>query len=339
MKAKSSHNSRWSDASRFRRLPGLVLLALAVSTVRAQDTVPIRRLPPGAQPGAPTTLSVQVRLVSVFVNVTDTAGAPVPNLTRDNFLLTEDSRQQALAVFEKQSGVPLSLVLAIDTSGSTHKDFSLEEHAAHDFVHALLRPVDQLAVFEINSDVREVVPFTNNVHRIDQGLANLGRGPATAFFSAVYLASQGLAGRPGRKVLVLISDGTNTVEGTTYGQALEQAERGEVMIYSIIDVPIEADAGRDTGGEHAMITLSEQTGGKYFYADSAHLGEAFRKISDDLRTQYLLAYYPRPLTGGEQTVAAQRDAFHTIHVALTGLAPEARYTALYRTGYYRAVAP
>ncbi len=327
---------------------GIALLALASLSASAQttqmaqptQTVPIRRIPPAPPTdNATPTLSVQVRLVSVFVNVTDPQGAPVPNLTRDNFLVTEDSRKQVISVFEKQSGVPLSLVLAIDTSGSVHKDSLLEEHAAHDFVHSLLRPVDQLSVLEFNSDVREAVPFTNNLHRIDQGLSSLTRGPATAFFSAVYLASQSLAPHTGRKVLVLISDGSNTVAGTTYGQALEQAERGEVMIYSIIDVPIEADAGRDTGGEHAMITLSEQTGGKYFYADSAHLGEAFRKISDDLRTQYLLAYYPRQLTGGEQTPSSERDAFHAIAISLTGLPPDAHYTALYRSGYYRSVAP
>jgi Ca-activated chloride channel family protein len=285
------------------------------------------------------TLSVHVRLVSVFVNVTDSAGAPVPNLTRDNFQIAEDNQPQPIAVFEKQSGVPLSLVLAIDTSGSTHKDSSVEQHAARDFVHALIRPVDQLSVYEFNSDVREVVPFTSNVHRIDEGLGSLGRGPATAFYEAVYLAAQGLGSHSGRKVLVLISDGGNTVSGTTYQQALEQAQRGEVMIYSIIDVPIEADAGRDTGGEHAMITLSQETGGKYFYADSQHLDEAFRKISDDLRTQYLLAYYPRQVAQGDLTLAAQRDAYHSISVSLSGLGPDLHYTPLYRTGYYRAVAP
>jgi Ca-activated chloride channel family protein len=291
------------------------------------------------QPNPPSTLTVHVRLVSVFVNVTDPAGAPVPNLTRDNFQISEDGHPQPIAVFEKQSGVPLSLVLAIDTSGSTHKDFSVEQHAARDFVHALIRPVDQLSVYEFNSDVREVVPFTNNVRRIDQGLGSLGRGPATAFYEAVFLASQSLSTHNGRKVLVLISDGGNTVAGTTYQQALEQAERGEVMIYSIIDVPIEADAGRDTGGEHAMITLSQETGGKYFYADSQHLDDAFRKISDDLRTQYLLAYSPRRVAEGELTLAAQRDAFHTIGVSLTGLAPGLHYTPLYRTGYYRSITP
>ncbi len=286
------------------------------------------------------TLSVHVRLVSVFVNVTDAHGAPVPNLSKENFLLSEDGRPQSISVFEKQSGVPLALVLAIDTSGSTHKDTSIEQRAAREFVHAMLRPVDQLSLFEFNSDVREVVPFTNNVKRIDQGLGSLGRGPATAFFSAVYLASEGLAAHSGRKVLVLISDGGNTVQGTTFQQALEQAQRGEVMIYSIIDVPIEADAGRDTGGEHAMITLSEQTGGKYFYADSTHLADAFGKISDDLRTQYLLAYYPRPVRVGAPAFDPTAPAgFHSIHLALTGLPADEQDTASYRAGYYRAPQP
>ena len=65
------------------------------------------------------------------------------------------------------------------------------------------------------------------------------------------------------------------------------------MIYSLIDVPIEASAGRSTGGEHALITLAEQTGGKYFYVSDGGLDKAFAKVSDDLRTQYLIGYYPR----------------------------------------------
>ena len=188
--------------------------------------------------------------------------------------------------------MPLSIVLAIDTSGSTHKDLSLEKSAAHNFVHALMRPVDQLDLMDFNSDVREVVPFTNNVHRVDAGLENLSIGPATALYDAVYLASQILAPRRGRKVLVIISDGGNTVKGVDYAQALEQARRGEVMIYSIIDLPVVADAGRETGGEHALITLSQETGGKYYYADEGNLDKAFRQVSEDLRTQYLIGYYP-----------------------------------------------
>ena len=277
-------------------------------------------------------LRVNVRLVNVFVNVTDTNGAPVAGLGKEDFALTDDKHPQQIAVFEKQSEVPLSLVLAIDTSGSTRKDMEVEQKAAHDFVHALLRPVDQMSLFDFNSDVRQVVDFTNSPRRIDEGLQNLSKGPATAFFSAVYLASQSLAqrprqasGAPARKVLLLISDGSNTVKGTTYSEALEQALRGEVIVYCIIDVPIAADAGRDTGGEHAMITLAEETGGKYYYAEAAGLAAAFRHISDDLRTQYLLGYYPHGGLPGA-------GVFHTIGVQLTHPAPAEQLH--YRSGYY-----
>jgi len=261
------------------------------------------------------------------VNVTDAAGAPVPGLTQDDFCLNEDGHAQKIAYFERDTGMPLSVVLAIDTSGSTHKDLWVEKSAAHNFVHALMRPVDQLDLMDFNSDVREVVPFTNNVRRIDSGLEDLSTGPATALYDAIYLASQSLARRRGRKVLVVISDGGNTVKGVDYSQALEQARRGEVMLYSIIDLPIVADAGRETGGEHALITLSEETGGKYYYADEGNLEQAFKKVSEDLRTQYLLGYYPsHRLTD---------SPFRTISVTLSK-PPVAKgpYAIRHRTGYY-----
>ena len=191
-----------------------------------------------AQRTEPPTISVNVRLVNVFVNVTDDKGSPVPGLTRDDFLLSEDDHPQKIAVFERQSELPLEIVLAIDTSGSVHKDLGLEQEAAKHFVHSLLRPVDHLDLMEFADNVREVIFFTNNPGRIDRGLNDMVRGAATALYSGVYLASQSLAPRSGRKVLVIISDGGNTVKGTTYDQALEQALRGEVMVYPIIDVPI-----------------------------------------------------------------------------------------------------
>ncbi|HSY72632.1 MAG TPA: VWA domain-containing protein [Alloacidobacterium sp.] len=270
-------------------------------------------------------IRVDVRLVNVFANVTDANGAPVANLTKDDFILTEDGHPQKIAVFERQSNMPLSIVLAIDTSGSVNKDLAIEKRAAHNFVHSLLRPVDRLDLIDFSSDVREVVPFTNRLNHIDYGIENLLPGPATALYSAVYLSSQSLAIQPGRRVLVLISDGGNTVKGTDYADALEQAVRAETMVYSIIDVPIAADAGRDTGGEHAMITLSQETGGKYYYADAEHLSEAFEKVSNDLRTQYLLAYYP------EHRLA--RSDFRTIDVTLKQPA-DAHYSVRHRTGYY-----
>jgi len=170
-----------------------------------------------------------------------------------------------------------------------------------------------------------VVGFTNQPTRIDRGLASLRSGPATALYDAIYLASDSLAKKEGRKVLVLVTDGGDTANTVTYDQALEEALRGEVMVYSIIDVPIEASAGRDLGGEHALITLAEQTGGKYFYANAGGLDKAFAQVSEDLRTQYLLGYYPANQPPGL--------TFHRIHVSVPRAAKEA-FDIRYRTGYY-----
>ena len=146
-----------------------------------------------AKPISVPPIRVEVKLVNVFVNVTDANGAPVGGLTKDNFTLAEDGQPQKIAVFDRESSVPLSIVLAIDTSGTVHKDMSIEEHAAREFIHALLRPVDQLDLMEFSSDVREVVPFTNNLHQIDNGLERLRPGPATALYDTIFLASQSLA--------------------------------------------------------------------------------------------------------------------------------------------------
>jgi Ca-activated chloride channel family protein len=271
------------------------------------------------------TLHVDVKLVNVFVNVTDANGALVGGLTRDDFAIAEDNRPQQIAVFERQSELPLNLTLAIDTSASTYKDRGLEQEAAKRFVQALMRAQDQMSVLEFDTFVSELTPFTNKVAQIDRGLDRMRGEGGTALYDAIYLGSQRLAGKGGRKVLVLVSDGGDTVKSTTYAQALEQALRNEVMIYSIIDVPIEASAGRDLGGEHALITLSEQTGGKSFYASAGGLGKAFAQVSDDLRTQYVLGYYPHHQEPGR--------VFHRLNVTVPRAANEA-FNLRYRTGYY-----
>lgn len=291
--------------------------------------------PAAAVPQSPQdTFHVNVRLVDVFVNVTDADGAPVGGLKQDDFQITEDGVPQKIAYFERQTDMPLSLVLAIDTSGSVRKDLDIEKREAHEFIRALLRPVDGMDLFDFNSDVREVVPFTADIHRLDAGLNDMDMGPATALYNAVYLAAERLAPRHGRKVLVILSDGGNTVKGVDYTEALEEAVRSEVMIYSLIDLPILNDAGRDTGGEHALITLSQGTGGKSYYAQFGDLSDAFRKVSDDLRTQYLIGYYP-----------VQRRTpsdFRRIQVSLKATAgtPHPGTDMLrYRPGYYAPASP
>jgi len=295
----------------FLRTACIALLALAAAALAAQDSV--------------ATFHVDVKLVSIFVNVTDKNGALVGGLTRDDFAVYEDGRPQDIAVFEKQSELPLNLTLAIDTSGSVHKDMSEETNAARRFAHAILRPQDQMNVLQFATEVRELTPFTNKIAQIDRGLGELHGDFATALYDAICLGSEKLGGKDGRKVLVIISDGDDTAKNSTYAQALEAALRSEVMIYSLIDVPIEASAGRDLGGEHALITLSEQTGGKYFYVSDGGLDKAFAKVSDDLRTQYLIGYYPHHQAPGTN--------FHRLTVTIPRAAAD-EFNVRNKTGYY-----
>lgn len=296
-----------------RLLFALLLFFLIALALPAQD------LPQGP------TFRIESKLVNLWVNVTDTNGAFVGGLTKDDFKVFEDGRPQQIAIFERQSGQPLTLALAIDTSESTYKDRALEQTAAHKFVEALMRPQDQMSLFQFATYVTQLVPFTNSVKQLDRGLDHLRSGEATALYDAIYLGSQELAKRQGRKALVVVSDGGDTVKDLTYPQALEEALRGDVMIYSIIDVPIAASAGRDLGGEHALITLAEQTGGKSFYADASGLQAAFEKVSDDLRTQYFIGYYPHNQVPGL--------SFHRVTVTIPRAAP-GTYSIRNRTGYY-----
>ncbi|MGA2437601.1 MAG: VWA domain-containing protein [Acidobacteriaceae bacterium] len=277
------------------------------------------------------TIRVQARLVNVAVNVVDEHGAPVGGFEKKDFALFEDGREQTVAVFEREATSPLSIVLAIDASETVVTSERLERDAAKHFVRAILRPQDEIDLMEFADTVREVVPFTNQAKRIEEGLGNLQHGDETALYNAVYLASQRLgatsvaAGR--RRALVVISDGGDSVEhGVRYEEAVEEAQRAGAIVYSIIIVPIAADAGRNTGGEHALIQLSEDTGGKYYYVvDPKDLEPAFSHISDDLRTQYLLGYYA-PQQGG--------SGFRRIKVKMTDSAADAKYNLRYRTGYF-----
>ena len=280
-----------------------------------------------AQQEPSTTLKIDVRLVNVFVTVTDPHGAPIGSLTKDNFKLSEDGVEQKISVFDKESALPLSIVLAVDTSLSTKKDLPLELASARRFAHTIVRPVDGLSVYEFSEVVNEVVPFTSDLRAIDHGIDRIRVGSATAVYDALYLGSRALAKRQGRKVMVVITDGGDTVSKVDYRDAVRAAQEAEAIVYSLIVVPVEASAGRDTGGEHALIQLSEDTGGKYFYASSlSQLDNAFHKISDELRTQYLLAYYPsRRLSSSE---------FRRVQINLSSIPDGADYKVHHRTGYY-----
>jgi Ca-activated chloride channel family protein len=293
-----------------------------------QEPAPIER-----KDGQTPTIHVESRLVNVALNVVDETGAPVGGLTKDDFEIAEDGKTQKIAIFDRESTTPLEIVLAIDTSGSVIIDERLEVQAAKNFVRSILRQQDALDVMVFSDDVTELVPFTNDAHRIESALGHIGLGDSTALYDAIYLAGQRLsetqvnAGQ--RRVIVLITDGENTTRHGTYDTALEQAERAGAMVYSLIIVPIESDAGRNTGGEHALIQMARDTGGKYYYVEDKHdLAPAFAHVSDDLRTQYTLGYYA-PQKGGDDA-----SGLRHIEVRMKDPALREKYKLRYRTAYY-----
>ena len=309
-----------------RRSATLIALLLASAASSAQKPAPSKQ----STSESPSTLKVDVKLVNVYVTVTNAHGGPVAGLKKENFIVQEDGRDQTISVFDRESAVPLSIALAIDTSLSTRHDLPLEQASAKRFARTIVRPVDALSVFGFNETVLQSTSYTSDLKRIDDGIDHVRLGAATALFDAVFLASRSLDRRQGRKVLVLITDGGDTASKVDYKEAVRAAEEAEGIVYSIIVVPIENSAGRETGGEHALIQLSEDTGGRYYYATSmSQLDDAFRQISDELRTQYLLAYYP--------SQRASNSQFRRIQVSVSAPPDSVTYRVRHRAGYYTTI--
>ena len=282
-----------------------------------------------AQSADDSTVKVEVKLVNVFTTVTDANGAPVAGLKKEDFKIFEDGVPQTTAIFARQSNLPLSIVLAVDCSLSTRDDLKFELRSARSFVRDVLDPAnhDALSLYQFERDVKELVPFTSSLSQIDSGIERVKVGSSTALYDAIYLGSQALQDRQGRKVLVVITDGGDTASSVNYQEALRRAQQAEAILYSIIIVPIEASPGRNTGGEHALIQLAHDTGGKYYYAASTpQLDRAFQEISQELRTQYLLAYYPKQRL-------ADSD-FRRIEIQIAPQGNSENLTIRHRAGYY-----
>ena len=305
-------------------MPLCILPVLAIASTVTAQTV--------ASPSPPSdSVRVQVNLVNVPVNVLDRQGRPVTGLRREDFSLMEDGHPETIRVFQATAVHPLSMVMAIDTSVSVRKDLPFAKQAAADLAASLLGRDDRVELLGFAGEVQQVFPFTGNLHELDHGLRTLhGDGP-TALYAAMTQAANDLSTHSGRKVIVVISDGSNSVDGVNYGQARTAALRAQASIESIILVPIGSNAGRDLGGEHALIQLARDTGGEYFYADGATpLQDAMTRLSLGLRSEYLLGYYPTQTNA----TSPAAEGFRRIQLRLVNPALSHAYRLQYRTGYY-----
>jgi Ca-activated chloride channel family protein len=271
-----------------------------------------------------------VNLVRVIATVKNQAGELVGALQKGDFAVSDNGARQEISVFERQTELPLSVALLVDTSGSTAKELKYETDSASRFLRALLSEgnrEDMVALYNFNYEVGLEKYYTHNYASLELKLKTLRGDAGTAMYDALYLAARELESREGRKVIVIVTDGGDTTSSKDLNGALEEAQLADAVIYPVVVMPITNDAGRNTGGEHALQYMAERTGGRTFLPSvGAELDKAFGDIITELRTQYLLGFYPHnaPLT---------KNRFHTLEVRVNR--PELRVSA--RNGYYGEV--
>lgn len=275
----------------------------------------------------PPFYTVNVRLVRVLATVKDRAGKLIGSLDKGDFSIFDNGALQEISVFERLTEQPLSISVLIDTSSLTAKDLSYELESLNRFFRALLlsgNPDDAAALYKFDYDVTQLQGFTHRVSVLEERLKRVKGEGGTSLYDALWWGARDLEYRQGRHVIVVVTDGGNTTSARDFHQALESAQLADAVIYPILVVPITNDAGRNRGGENALTTLAAGTGGRVFWPSvGPDLDAAFSDILKELRTQYLLGYYPKnvPLT---------KNRFHTLEIKLR----RADLRAVARNGYY-----
>jgi VWFA-related protein len=281
----------------------LALAFAAFSSVQAQR--------PSATP-SPTPIDqdqgsivIPVRRVRLPITVVDKKGQFVPGLTKEDFFVFEDKVPQQIETFSDDLGqaLPLYVAVLMDTSPSTAGKLKFEQEAAMNFIQSVVRPRrDRVLFATFDHDITLKQDFTDKLELLDRAVFSIkNTGNQTALFDAVWqFCDEKLRSAPGRRVLVVITDGDDTYSRADLRDAIDIAQRTETTIFSISTkagfggtVPgVEAGTVKDKG-DRSLTTLAEETGGvAFFTGDMIALERSFTKISKELRTQYLVTYNP-----------------------------------------------
>jgi Ca-activated chloride channel homolog len=273
------------------------------------------------------TIRVNVRLVHMLATVKDQNGQLMGSLNKDDFSVFDNGVKQEIAVFGRQTEQPLSVALMLDSSASVGIELRYELDSAAKFLKALIgegNPEDAAALYTFDWQITLLRSFTRRFTLLEQALGKVKPTGGTSMYDAIYLVSRELEYRDGRHVMVIVTDGGDTTSSKDFHQALESAQRADAVMYPIVVIPIANSAGRNIGGEHALATLATGTGGRVFRPSSApELDTAFSDILRELRTQYLIGFYPKD-------VPPTKDRYHTLKVTLAN----SRLRVNTRSGYY-----
>jgi Ca-activated chloride channel family protein len=242
------------------------------------------------------TISVHVDLVNVVFTVFDRRDRFITNLEKNSFKVFEDNKIQTVTNFSKETDLPLTVVLLIDTSGSIRDKLRFEQDAAIEFFRSTLRRgTDKGLLISFDSGVDLLQDYTDDPAVLADAVRRIRAGGGTSLYDALYLAaSKKLAGQSGRRVIILISDGDDNSSRISMAQSLEEAQRNDAVIYGISTNAISGIRGSDQDrGDKVLKKFAEETGGKVFFpAKLEELTTDFQSISEELRSQYTLAYRP-----------------------------------------------
>jgi VWFA-related protein len=281
----------------------LVVLTLATAPGFAQSTYTasgVAAIPVSSgsdqSDNAVLTIKKRVDEVNLLFIAMDRHGKFVRDLGLDDFTILDDHKPpQAIVNFSRQTDLPLELGLLVDTSGSVHSRFAFEQEAALSFLQHTLRPsFDKAFIMGFNGHTKVTQDLTDNLALLSVGVQRLQNGGGTALYDAVYHASRDRlnrdkTGRPVRHAIIVVSDGEDNQSEATLGQAIEMAQRGQVIIYAIST----DDSGLVLRGDKILAELAAATGGRAFFPyKMKDITRAFGAIEDELRSQYVVSYRP-----------------------------------------------
>ena len=293
------------------------------------------------------TIRLDVNLVSIFASVRGKNNALISNLEKGDFKIFEDGKEQQIKNFTRETDLPLTLGLLVDTSSSQERLIDTEQRAASQFFSKVIREKDQAFLIQFGAEAELLQDLTNSTRSLQKGLqqlrlsvpvGGLHPGPVptmqnqagTILYDAVYLAANDeLKREVGRKAIILITDGVDTGSKITRDKAIEAAQKGDVMIYSIFYQDRQAYGGGfgtislGGGGESELRRMSSETGGQVFKVDRGHsLDDIFKELQDEMRSQYAITYQPP---------SPKRDGtYHKIDIKLA----DKDYKPQARKGYY-----
>lgn len=298
----------------------LALLFLLLASLGAQTQ------PRQAKPETPddqSVIRVDTRLVVLHCAVTDRSGKQITNLTVDQFKVLENGVQQPIRLFRRED-IPVSLGIVIDNSGSMRDKRQKVEAAAIQLVKAS-NPQDEVFIVNFNEDAYLDVPFTNDIKKMEEGVARIDSHGGTAYRDAISMSIDHLKqeGKKDKKVLLVVTDGNDTASTVmTLEKLVEKAHKSDVLIYNI-GIFGKDDKRDEKKARRAMDALSRASGGLSYYPESIEMVESTAKqVAHDIRNQYVVAYSP---------LNQQLDgSFRQIKVTAGGT----RYSVRHRTGYY-----